>query len=108
MARRKDAPGGPGTEAEGREPAASFEDALKELEEIVDALEKGEKPLEESLRLYERGVGTLRTCRDILKRAETRMRLLVEKDGKPVLTNAPHDVHTETDDGEPETKGKEG
>ncbi len=33
----------------------SFEDALKQLEKIVDDLERGDVPLEESIRIYERG-----------------------------------------------------
>ena len=105
MARRKDAAG---AETGGQGAAESFEETLKELEGIVEALEKGEKPLEESLAMYERGIKALRTCRDILKRAEARMRLLVEKDGKPVVTDPQqHDVHTETDAGEPDADGED-
>src|SRR5438045_383067 len=64
----------------------SFESALAELEEIVAQLEAGEKPLEESLALYERGVGALKRCHGILDKSEKRIRLLVkDASGAPAL-----------------------
>src|SRR5947208_1198320 len=71
---------------EETESTASFEDALAELEEIVAQLEAGEKPLEESLALYERGVGALARCHGILDKSEKRIRLLVkDASGAPAL-----------------------
>jgi len=59
----------------------AFEAALAELEEIVQQLEAGEKSLDESLKLYERGVAALRTCHQLLDQAEQRIRKLVAGPG---------------------------
>jgi len=64
----------------------AFEAALAELEEIVQQLEAGEKSLDESLKLYERGVAALRTCHQLLDQAEQRIRKLVAgPGGEPVV-----------------------
>ena len=47
----------------------SFEDALERLNEIVHNLEKGEKKLEDSVKLFEEGVRLSRFCKDVLKEA---------------------------------------
>lgn len=57
----------------------SFESALEELEGVVKKLESGELPLEESLRLFERGVSLSDTCRRQLDEAETRVEILVKR-----------------------------
>lgn len=51
----------------------SFEQAVERLEGIIDRIERGEVGLEESLTEYERGVGLIRRCREILNRAEQRI-----------------------------------
>lgn len=51
----------------------SFEQAMKRLEEIVTALEKGEAPLEESLALFEEGSKLLRQCAGMLDKAEQKV-----------------------------------
>ena len=48
----------------------SFEEAMKRLEEIVSHLEKGDIPLEESIRLFEEGSGLLVLCSSQLEEAE--------------------------------------
>jgi exodeoxyribonuclease VII small subunit len=53
--------------------ALPFEAAMKELEDIVDRLEKGNVPLEESIVIYERGEALKKHCDDLLKRAEARI-----------------------------------
>lgn len=53
----------------------SFEEALKRLESIVDRLERGEAPLEESISLYEQGARLKAHCEQRLEAA----RLKVEK-----------------------------
>ena len=58
----------------------SFEDALSELESLVDTLEKGELSLEESLKSFERGVELTRTCQEALKDAEQKVRTLSSPD----------------------------
>lgn len=61
----------------------SFEAALRRLEEIVETLESGELSLEESIRIFEEGVGLTRTCGQQLEQAEQKVsRLLSEAEGK--------------------------
>ena len=55
-----------------------FEDALRKLEEIVQRLEKGELPLEESLTLYEEGIRLSRVCHAKLEEAEGKIELLMK------------------------------
>jgi exodeoxyribonuclease VII small subunit len=63
-----------------------FEDALAELEGIVQRLEKGELPLEESLAAFERGVGLVRQLSQRLAEVEQRVEMLLKTDaGKLVL-----------------------
>ncbi|HUS57083.1 MAG TPA: exodeoxyribonuclease VII small subunit [Planctomycetota bacterium] len=54
-----------------------FEDALRELENIVDELESGELTLDQSLERYERGIKALNACRSILGEAEKKIQLLL-------------------------------
>jgi len=54
----------------------SFEEALKELESLVEAMEQGELTLEESLKSFERGVELTRTCQQALKSAEQKVEIL--------------------------------
>ena len=54
----------------------SFEEAMKRLEEIVSHLEKGDIPLEESIRLFEEGSGLLALCSSQLEEAEQKVMLL--------------------------------
>jgi len=58
-----------------------FEEAMKRLEEIVSELEKGEFSLEESLEKFEEGLKLGRKCKEILDKAEARIKKLVEEDG---------------------------
>ncbi len=59
-------------------PVAQFESALKELEEIVAAMERGDLPLERSLQLFERGTELSRQCQQALAAAELRIKTLLE------------------------------
>jgi exodeoxyribonuclease VII small subunit len=60
----------------------SFEESLKKLEVIVDKLEKGDLSLEESLKLFEEGVGLSATCKKELDEAEGKVQMLVkQRDG---------------------------
>jgi exodeoxyribonuclease VII small subunit len=64
----------------------NFETQLAALERIVRELERGELPLEESLRLFEDGVRLARECQERLNKAERRIEILMrDDDGKPVL-----------------------
>jgi exodeoxyribonuclease VII small subunit len=62
--------------APNTKPPASFEAALQELEGIVQTLEGGGAPLEESLKAYERGMGLLNFCQTTLGQAEQKIRIL--------------------------------
>jgi exodeoxyribonuclease VII small subunit len=64
----------------------SFEDSLAELEKIVTKLEEGDLPLEESLELFEKGVGLSRECQERLNQAERRIEVLLkDQRGEPAL-----------------------
>jgi exodeoxyribonuclease VII small subunit len=68
-----------------QKPPASFEDGIKRLSEIVQMLERGDLPLEESLRLFEEGVSLSRASQEQLDSAQKRVEELLgfERDGKP-------------------------
>ncbi len=62
-----------------------FERALDELEKLVERMEQGELSLEESLKLYERGIELSKACQKALDAAEKRIRILSEQEGKSEL-----------------------
>ena len=66
----------------GEKPVESFETSLDELEKVVKQLEAGDLPLERALELFERGISLSETCRKQLEEAETRVEMLVRKEGK--------------------------
>ena len=66
----------------GAPPAESFEACLDALEKVVMELEAGELPLDKSIELFERGMGLSEACRKQLEAAETRVEMLVRKEGK--------------------------
>ena len=70
----------------GGEPAG-FEDSLRRLSDIVQRLETGELPLEESLRLFEEGVRLARASQARLDAAEKRVEqlLAVDQNGNPIV-----------------------
>jgi exodeoxyribonuclease VII small subunit len=70
--------------AEPDQPVESFETCLDELEKVVKELEAGDLPLERSLALFERGMSLSDACRKQLETAETRVEMLIRKEGKMV------------------------
>jgi exodeoxyribonuclease VII small subunit len=71
----------------------SFEKALAELEQIVQKLERGDVPLEESVAIYERGEALKKRCEELLRQAEARVeKITLDAAGKPAGT-APLDVN---------------
>lgn len=59
-----------------------FEDAMNRLNEIVNELEQNEKPLDESIQLFEEGLKLVRTCNDRLKQYEEKVSdIMKENDG---------------------------
>ncbi len=65
----------------------SFEDAMKELETVVDQLERGNVALGASIDLYERGAKLKKRCEEELKRAEEKVAAItLDADGTPTST----------------------
>ncbi len=58
---------------------ATFEEQLKTLETVVERLEKGDLPLEESLALFEQGVALSDACKKELEAAEGRVEVLLQR-----------------------------
>jgi exodeoxyribonuclease VII small subunit len=69
------------------ETPSTFEDSIRRLGEIVESLEAGELPIEDSLRLFEEGVRLARAAQSRLDHAERRVEelLAVSDDGEPTL-----------------------
>ena len=59
-----------------QQPATSFESALADLEKIVEAMEAGQLPLDESIAAYRRGAELLQFCQSALKEASQQVKLL--------------------------------
>jgi exodeoxyribonuclease VII small subunit len=62
--------------------APDFERALGELESLVERLERGDLPLEEALRTFERGVELTRHCQTSLKAAQQKVEILLKRSGQ--------------------------
>lgn len=61
---------------------ASFEESLKKLESIVAQLEKGDLPLEDSIKLFEEGMALSAECKRELEAAEGKVQILIkQRDG---------------------------
>ncbi|NOQ67682.1 MAG: exodeoxyribonuclease VII small subunit [Desulfobacterales bacterium] len=58
----------------------SFEDALAKLEDITNELEKGELPLEDSLKYFDEGVKLAEYCNSKLSDAQRKVEILLKKD----------------------------
>jgi exodeoxyribonuclease VII small subunit len=65
--------------AKSKSPDLSFEDALAQIEQIIDRIESGEIGLEQSLAEYERGVGLINHCRGRLEGARQQIEDLTRK-----------------------------
>ena len=59
---------------------------MKELEEIVTKLESGDVGLEESLKLFEKGIQLSKSCQKILFDAEKKVSVLISQDGEEPKT----------------------
>lgn len=65
----------------------SFEQALKQLETIVDDLERGDVPLEKSIQIYERGEALKNHCEKLLQSAEDKVeKIKLNREGLPAGT----------------------
>ena len=59
-----------------------FEEAMQELEKIAHDLEKGDLSLEESVTKFEEGMKLSKQCNDMIEKAEKKITILLQKDGK--------------------------
>lgn len=63
---------------------ATFEENMSRLEEIVRAMERGDVPLEESLKLFQEGTALVRDCGKLLDKAEQQVtKIVTQADGSP-------------------------
>ena len=63
---------------------ATFEENMARLEQIVRAMEKGDVPLEESLKLFQEGTALVQTCGKLLDEAEQQVtKIVTQADGSP-------------------------
>jgi exodeoxyribonuclease VII small subunit len=72
----------PGSNPQTDPKPLDFEAAMRDLEEIVERLEHGDLPLEESLKAFERGILLTRNCQSALKDAEQKVEILLKKAGE--------------------------
>ena len=62
----------------------SFEEAIKELTEIVGRIEQGQIALQDSLQQYEKGMGLIKHCRTILQEAEKRIEKITKTEAEQI------------------------
>lgn len=72
--------------AKKEQPPATFETALKKLEGVLESLEHGDLPLEESLAAFEEGVRLVKFCQQKLDEVEKRVELLLKDDAGRFFT----------------------
>ncbi len=65
----------------------TFEQSMQRLEEIVAALEKGEAPLEESLKLFREGTQLIGSCEKALDQAQQQLKILLQREDGPELAD---------------------
>ena len=58
-----------------------FETSIARLDEIVSELEKNERPLDESIQLFEEGLKLVRACNEKLNEFEAQVKDIMEKNG---------------------------
>ena len=66
----------------------TFEQSMQRLEQIVRAMERGDVPLEESLKLFQEGTELVRSCGKLLDEAQLQVKkIMTAPDGSPVEEN---------------------
>ena len=81
-------PSNPPSASKQAPPPATYEEALAELEALVDAMERGEMPLDRLLESYRRGADLLAYCRSCLDAADVQVKVLEEGQLKPWVASA--------------------
>ena len=75
------------------QPNQTFEASMARLEQIVRAMERGDVPLEESLKLFREGTALVETCGKLLDEAELQVKkIATAADGSPVEEGFEYDV----------------
>lgn len=70
---------------------ATFESNIQRLEQIVRSMERGDVPLEASLKLFQEGTELVRSCGKLLDEAELQVKMVMTAaDGSPVLEDLPN------------------
>lgn len=71
----------------------SFEQNLQRLEQIVRAMEKGDVPLDESMKLFQEGTELVRSCSKLLDEAQLKVNMiLADAQGQPVQEAFNHEL----------------
>ena len=71
----------------------SFENNMQRLEQIVRAMERGDVPLEESLKLFQEGTELVRSCNELLDNAQLQVKMIMTAaDGSPREEDFPHEL----------------
>ena len=71
----------------------TFEENMLRLEQIVRAMERGDVPLEESLKLFQEGTELVQSCGKLLDEAELQVKkVMAGADGRPVEEDFPHEA----------------
>ncbi|MNW49546.1 Exodeoxyribonuclease 7 small subunit [compost metagenome] len=79
-----------------QEQEMSFEEAMKQLEDIVSQLEHGDVPLEKAIDLFQSGMKLSQLCGQKLSQVERKIEMIVEKDGE--IGKKPFEPQTEESD----------
>ena len=67
------------------QPNKTFEESMNRLEQIVRAMERGDVPLEESLKLFQEGTELVKNCNELLQNAQLQVKkIMVSQDGSPL------------------------
>lgn len=70
----------------------TFEQSMQRLEQIVRAMEQGDVPLEESLKLFQEGTELVRTCNQLLDDAQLQVKKIMSApDGTPMEEDFAHE-----------------
>lgn len=70
----------------------SFEAKMQRLEQIVRAMERGDVPLEASLKLFQEGTELVRSCGKLLDEAELQVKkVMADANGAPILEDMPNE-----------------
>ena len=64
-----------------------FEKPMEKLNQLVEKMEHGNLPLENSLKYFEQGIGLIRQCQEALSKAEQRVKILIQNNGEETLEN---------------------